>query len=373
MIRVGITGQSGFVGTHLFNHLGLFKEEFSRIPFRDEFFSDNKILKDFISSCDVIVHLAAMNRHGDPRVIYDTNIMLVKQLISAMEETGSNPHVIFSSSTQEDKDNFYGRSKREGRQLLADWAMRNHAKFTGLIIPNVFGPFGNPYYNSVIATFSHQLTHAEVPKIDVNGHVNLIYVDELVDIILRTIRDKTHDPVLKVPGTYEIFVSEILELLIDYKERYFEKGIIPSFRNPFEINLFNTFRSYVDLKKHFPFQLTPHSDQRGTFVEVIKLGSGGQVSFSTTKPGITRGNHFHTRKVERFVVIKGNASIQLRRIGTDEVLIFELDGERPSFVDMPVWYTHTITNIGRDELYTIFWVNELYDPNNPDTYFEPVE
>jgi len=183
MLKIGITGQAGFVGTHLYNTLGLQPDKFIRIPFEDNFFENDKKLQNFVTQCDTIVHLAAMNRHGDPQVIYDTNIKLVKQLIAACEETNSKPHILFSSSTQEEKDNPYGKSKKEGRELLEQWAKRNKAPFTGMIIPNVFGPFGHPYYNSVVATFCHQLTHNETPKIDVDGELKLIYVGELVDCL----------------------------------------------------------------------------------------------------------------------------------------------------------------------------------------------
>ena len=377
--KVGITGQAGFVGTHLYNTLGLQADKFERIPFKDEFFNDEKELNNFVSQCDTIVHLAAMNRHGDPQVIYDTNIKLVKQLIAACEETNSKPHILFSSSTQEERDNPYGKSKKEGRQMLEDWAMKNDARFTGMIIPNVFGPFGNPYYNSVVATFCHQLTHNETPKIDKDGELKLIYVGELVNEIIEHIEAMQAEKckyaiVDEVPlfHTSEIKVSELLQKLKSYKENYFEKAIIPNLDDPFDRNLFNTFVCYIDHKTFFPFHLKLNTDDRGSFVETVKLSSGGQVSFSTTVPGITRGNHFHIRKAERFAVIKGKARIELRCIGTDEVLSFELDGSKPSFVDMPIWYTHNITNIGDEELYTIFWISEHFDANDPDTYFEKV-
>lgn len=389
-MKIGITGQTGFVGTHLYNFLGL-QEEVERISFKDKFFEDVERLIEFVKSCDVIVHLAAMNRHGDPQVIYDTNIDLVKKLIDACEATNSTPHILFSSSTQEENDNLYGKSKLDGRKLLEEWAKRNKAKFTGLIIPNVFGPFGNPYYNSFIATFCHQLTHGEQPKIDVDGEVKLIYVGELVREFWneingtritrikqmntdKKIREYSQNPChqCSIPHTSKIKVSKVLSLLEGYKENYFQKGIIPNLDNEFEKNLFNTFLCYIDHKSFFPFHLTKHSDDRGSFVETVKLHSGGQVSFSTTVSGITRGNHYHTRKAERFAVIKGKARIELRKIGTEEILSFELDGENPSFVDMPIWYTHNITNIGDEELYTIFWINEQYNPEDGDTFFEKV-
>jgi UDP-2-acetamido-2,6-beta-L-arabino-hexul-4-ose reductase len=370
--RVGITGQQGFIGQALFNTLGLYPNEFEQIQYEREFFEDQAKLEKFVSECDVIVHLAAMNRHHDPEVIYETNISLVQKLINALEKSKSKAHVLFSSSSQEERDNLYGRSKREGRELLSNWASKSEALFTGMIIPNVFGPFGNPYYNSFIATFSHQLTHGEQPKIDLDGQVKLIYVHELIDVFLQEIRSKTGKSLLNIPHSSEHKVSEILEILERYKVQYFENGIIPELNSPFQVNLFNTFRSYINHKNHFPVKYIKNTDPRGSFVEIIRLNVGGQVSFSTTVPGITRGNHYHTRKIERFSVIRGKALIQLRKIGTSEVLDFYLDGNEPSYVDMPIWYTHNIKNIGQEELYTNFWINEFYDVNDPDTYFEDV-
>jgi UDP-2-acetamido-2,6-beta-L-arabino-hexul-4-ose reductase len=379
MIRIGITGQAGFVGIHLFNTLGLYPDRFERIPFEDAFFQVESTLQTFVKRCDVIVHLAAMNRHNDLQVIYDTNIRLVNKLIHACEATHSTPHILFSSSTQEERNNLYGKSKKDGRMLLEKWADKNSAQFSGLIIPNVFGPFGNPYYNSVIATFCHQLTHGETPRIEKDGDIKLIYVGELVKQIISIIDevDKEHkeDVVIqeiKLQYTTEGRVSKILQLLQKYKNNYFVKGEIPSLDTPFHRNLFNTFVCYIDHASFFPFQLKLNSDNRGSFVETMKLNSGGQVSFSTTLPGITRGNHFHTRKAERFAVIKGKARIDIRRIGTDKVHSFILDGSNPSFVDMPIWYTHNITNVGNDELYTIFWISEHFNPDDQDTFFEIV-
>jgi UDP-2-acetamido-2,6-beta-L-arabino-hexul-4-ose reductase len=370
MKKIGVTGQKGFIGYHLFQTLGLLSDEFSLIPFEKEFFTNEDQLQKFVSECDVIIHLAAMNRHNDPEVIYKNNISLVEKLIAAMQKTNSKPHVIFSSSSQEERDNLYGRSKKDGRMLFEKWADDNNTQFTGVIIPNVFGPFGNPYYNSVIATFCHQLTHNEKPKIDVDGEIKLIYVSELVKEIKDIIRNTKKAIQLKrIEHTATIKVSTLLEKLQNYKDNYFEKGIVPDLNSVFDRNLFITFLCYIEHRSFFPFYLTKNTDTRGSFVETVKLNSVGQVSFSTTVSGITRGNHFHTRKAERFAVIKGKALIELRKIGTEEIISFELDGNKPSFVDMPVWHTHNIKNIGNEELYTIFWINEFYDQNDPDTYF----
>ena len=372
-MRIGITGQAGFVGTWLYNTLGLYKE-FERIPFEDSFFEDRKRLREFVSKCDAIIHLAAMNRHPDEQVIYETNINLVTSLIEAMELEGSAPHIIFSSSSQEENDNLYGRSKREGRELFEKWAVRNGASFTGLVIPNVFGPFSRPNYNTFIATFAYKLINGENPEVKIDGDIKLIYVGNLCEFIISQIKENKKGTVEKVvvPYDFESKVSDILSKYNTYTEQYYNNGIIPILSNQNDINLFNTYRSYINYSTKYPVKLKQNIDNRGVFVETIKIGVGGQVSFSTTVPGITRGNHYHTRKIERFTVIKGKARIQLRKIGTDEVLDFYLDGNEPSYVDMPVWYTHNITNIGEDELYTQFWINEWYNPEDGDTYFEEV-
>lgn len=215
-IKVGITGQKGFVGSHLHNYLGL-KVEIELVQFEKGFFEDFSQLREFVSNCDVIVHLAAMNRHENAQFIYDTNVGLVNQLVAACEASGVMPHILFSSSTQEENDNLYGRSKREGMLVLEEWAKSNQTSVTGLVIPNVFGPFGKPFYNSVVATFCHQLTHDEDPQVNVDAEVSLIYVNELIEEIYNLILNPDHiagrhQGVLRyrVPATYKVKVSRIL-------------------------------------------------------------------------------------------------------------------------------------------------------------------
>ena len=209
MLKIGITGQNGFVGTHLYNSLGFSPNEFERIDYDISFYGNEKELDRFVEQCDVIVHLAAMNRHKDPNVIYATNIELVEKLIASLERTKTNVHVLFSSSSQEEKENPYGKSKKEGRILFENWAKKTGGTFTGLIIPNVFGPFGKPLYNSVVATFSHQISHGEVPKIQVDGELKLIYVGELVLEILKKIKERKNESLFRVPHSSKARVSEV--------------------------------------------------------------------------------------------------------------------------------------------------------------------
>lgn len=375
--KIGITGQAGFVGNHLYTTLSL-DESVTLVPFERAFFTDSVKLEKFVAQCDVIVHLAAMNRHEDAKVIYDTNLELVSKLLQACTNQDVRPHILFSSSSQEEHDNLYGKSKKKGKQLFMDWAAKNGGEFTSLTIPNVFGPFGKPNYNSVVATFCHKVARNEEPTIINDGEVGLIYINELVEIFIGAMNNKVNATEIGINSykidiapTYTKKVSEILSLLLDYKENYMENGVFPNLEDTFEKALFNTFRCYVP-ESHYPVKYTKHTDNRGSFVEIARTQTSGQFSYSTTVPGITRGNHFHTRKAERFAVISGKALIQLRKIGTDKVIDYYLDGNEPAYVDMPIWYTHNIKNIGKEELITLFWINEPYDPDDADTYFENV-
>ncbi len=376
-IKVGITGQAGFMGYHLYTTLSL-DDSVALIPFERSFFDDTAKLEAFVANCDVVVHLAAMNRHDDPQVIYDTNLGLVKKLIAASEATSASPHIIFSSSSQEERDNLYGKSKKEGKHLFTEWADTGNGKFTSLTIPNVFGPFGKPNYNSVVATFCHKVARNEEATILNDGEVGLIYINELVARFIDTIKDKVaakslgkNSFELAIPPTSHIKVSEILSLLKSYHKEYMGNGVFPNLEDSFEKALFNTFRCYVP-EEHYPVKYTQHTDPRGSFVEIARTQTSGQFSFSTTVPGITRGNHFHTRKAERFAVISGKALIQLRKIGTDKIIDYYLDGSEPAYVDMPIWTTHNIKNIGDEDLITLFWINEPFNPEDSDTYFEDV-
>ncbi len=373
-MNIGITGQSGFIGSYLTKHIKYKNEEFNIISFNRDFFDSQLKLNNFVKKVDVLIHLAGLNRHKSQNYIFEKNLELARKLISSLESTNSRPHLIFASSTQESQNNKYGRSKLECKVIFEDWSKRNKGKVSTLIIPNVFGPFCKPFYNSVVATFCHQIANYLKPKIKIDKNIELIYVGDLVNIIIDACKKNDSGSTITkiIDPSEKIKVSNLLKILLDYKDLYCEKGEIPDLNNDFKKNLFITFITYLKFEKFFPFNFTVKSDSRGSFTELMRSYSSGQTSFSITKPGITRGNHFHTRKVERFSVIKGSAKIELRKINNEEKLSFILDGSLPSFVDMPVWHTHNITNIGDTDLYTLFWVDEFFNEDDPDTFFEQV-
>jgi UDP-2-acetamido-2,6-beta-L-arabino-hexul-4-ose reductase len=368
-MKIGITGENGFVGNHLKNYLSL-QADVALIPFDRSYFDEPEKLDTFVQSCDCIVHLAGLNRHSSPELMYETNVQLCVRIAESCVRTNSRPNILFASSTQEDENTLYGQSKKKGRQILESWAKDNGGIVTGAIIPNVFGPFGVPFYNSVVATFCHQLNHGENPTIIQDKTLRLIYINNLVHQLFKVMQNPVSGRT-EIPHQYTTTVSDILSRLTTFRDEYVLKGIISDISSPFDLDLFNTFRCYIP-EGHYPVPFKLHTDNRGSFVEIARTNTSGQFSYSTTKPGITRGNHFHTRKVERFAVIKGKAKISLRKIGTNNVIHYYLDGEKPSYVDMPVWTTHNITNIGDDELVTLFWINEPYDEKDPDTYFASV-
>lgn len=352
-IKVGITGQSGFIGTHLYNTLEL-KDNICLIPFEDNFFNENNKLEYFVRECDCIVHLAAMNRHGDSQVIYDTNINLVKELITACETTQSKPHILFSSSSQENLVNLYGKSKKEGRELFIQWALENNSKFTGFIIPNVFGPYGKPFFNSVVATFCHQLTHNEEPKIEIDGLLKLIYVDELVEEFYNAIVDneRTENVFTKnILHSYEAKVTEILRILRYYKETYFNKGTIPKINSEFEYNLFNTLLCFI------PFDVYPLKVNSSSFEgwrELLYSGNGGRLEFIDLELREVKEVRFNVKSMNR-IILFGNWEVQVWKNGADNRDYYKGENGNIGLIDIPIWKSYLIKNVGSNVLRILKW------------------
>ena len=372
-MNILITGNKGFIGQHLVNNLKYINSSnYEVLQFSKEDFKKPSLLDDKVKKSSVIVHLAGLNRHENQSEIYNVNVHISKELVSSMKRVGFKGKLIFTSSIQETLNNSYGKSKKDSRNLFIKESKLNGFRFSGLILPNVFGPFGKPNYNSFIPTFCQKICSEQKVEIIENTKVQLIYIGTVIDLIINEIESRDSDFEIQVNPEKNITVSEVKDILIGFKKEYIDNNTIPKLESDFELNLFNTFRSFINIQDFFPIRHKDNIDERGNFIEILRSNSKGQYSYSTTKPNITRGNHFHTKKIERFSVIKGKSIIQLRRIGTDEIIELKLSGDNPSYVDMPVWYTHNISNIGDEELITLFWINEPHDINNPDTYSEKV-
>ena len=363
---VGVTGADGLLGTHVRAYLHSIPGMHVRGAGRQTF--ETGALNMFVEGCDAVIHLAGMNR-GDDLIVAATNVALARQLVTALEETGSQAHVLFSSSTHIERDTPYGASKREVASLLQAWATGSGSKFANIILPGVFGEGGKPFYNSVVSTFCYQLAMGDIPTPHNDAPTEQIHAQEVARQMEAIIREEVMGNV-RIRG-HNLTVYALLNTLKGMQKLYGEH-IIPDLREDLHRDLFNTFRSYL-YPQHYPVRLTLHTDPRGSLFEAVKSFNGGQSFMSSTRSGITRGNHYHTRKVERFLVTGGEAEIRLRHLFGREVQTFRVSGDQPSYVDIPTLHTHNITNVGEATLSTLFWTHELFDPANPDTVAEQVE
>ena len=363
---VGITGADGMLGIHTRAYLQGLPDYQVRSANRQTFEQDG--LAAFIAGCDVIIHLAGMNRGGD-QLVAQTNINLTRQLIDALQQSGSTAQVLFSSSTHIERDTAYGASKRDAARLLQEWAHQRGGTFSNVVLPGVFGEGGKPHYNSVVSTFCFQLATGEVPITHSDAPLEQLHAQTVARHFETIIRERQVGNI-RITGR-ELSVYSLLETLQQMHTLY-DQHIIPDLRDELHRDLFNTYRSYL-YPQRYPVTLTLHTDARGNLFEAMKSPNGGQSFLSTTHPGITRGNHYHTRKVERFLVTGGEAEIKLRHFSGTEVKTFRVSGDRPSYIDIPTLHTHNITNVGTGTLTTLFWTHELFDPSNTDTVADAVE
>lgn len=327
------------------------------------------MLREYLAGVDVVVHLAGINRDA-PEVVERGNAELAQQLVDALDGIGIAPSIVYANSIHAGTDSPYGRGKWQAGEILGEWADRHGSVFVDVVFQNLFGERGRPDYNSFVATFCHRLATGGTPRIDIDRPVELIHAQDAAKLIVRRLAETMKSEVVNTSG-HSTSVGEVLATLQQLSTTY-ATGRFPTLRDPFTVQLFNTYRSYL-YPDWFPQMLDVKADPRGSFVEVVQsMGGAGQTSFSTTVPGVTRGNHFHLRKIERFSVLRGSATIAIRPVMGTATSVFEVSGAEPSFVDMPTLHTHNITNTGTDELLTVFWINELFDPQDADTYPELV-
>ncbi|PWC04449.1 NAD-dependent epimerase/dehydratase family protein [Agromyces badenianii] len=359
--RVALTGARGFLGWHTRAALLASGGSSNGFPVGDGFQVERAV--DAIEGVDRLIHLAGVNRGTDEEV-FDGNIRMAEQTAAVIRSAADPPAVVvFANSIQSGNTTPYGRSKARARDILAEAASDRGLSFSDIALPNVFGEHGRPFYNSVVATFCHVLADGGVPSIEHDKPLTLLHAQDAADVLLGR-RDL-------FPVDEDVSVGSLLSRLRGIAERY-RSGDIPDVAGAFERDLFNTYRAAA-FERAPVIPLERRSDRRGAFFEIVRShGGSGQSSFSTTVPGVSRGDHFHRRKIERFTVLSGTAVIALRRVLTDEVLEFRVSGAQPVAIDMPTLWSHKITNTGDDDLFTSFWSNEIFDPETPDTIAEAV-
>ncbi len=366
-MKVLVTGSKGFIGKNLLERLGRM-DNVEIVTFSKDDAIES--LSSKITDIDFIFHLAGINRPENVDEFYEGNRDLTQKIIDVIQESGKKIPILISSSTQVERENDYGRSKKEG-----ELALEKYAKESGTVtyiyrLPNVFGKWSRPNYNTVIATWCHNVTR-ELP-IQVNDEsveLNLVYIDDVVDQFVHHLDENGKNGTVyrEVSPLYIKTLGDIKELLMSFKESRTELTV-PRVGRGFERALYATYLSFLPTDK-FSYELKGYEDDRGTFYEFVKTLDSGQFSISTTVPGITRGNHYHNTKNEKFLVIKGEASIKHRQIHGDEIIEYKVSDKKMEVVEMIPGYTHDITNIGDTEMVLLLWANEAFDRDNPDTYF----
>jgi len=366
-MNVLVTGSQGFIGLNLLERLsrieGLNVSTFSR----DD---KDKALEKKVNSADFIFHLAGINRPKNVEDFYKGNRDLTQRVVQLAKDSGRKIPILISSSTQAAFDNDYGKSKQASESILETYAKENDSAVYIYRLPNIFGKWSKPNYNTVIATWCHNITR-DIPLQVNDGSValTLVYIDDVVEHFVRHLEESGRIGSL-FPGVYPVYIKtldEIKTLLEAFKESRITLSI-PRVGKGFERALYATYLSFLPTNK-FAYELKGYEDDRGTFYEFVKTLDSGQFSISTTVPGITRGNHYHNTKNEKFLVIKGEASIKHRQIHGDNIIEYKVSDKKMEVVEMIPGYTHDITNTGNDEMVLLLWANESFDRENPDTYF----
>lgn len=362
-MKILLTGADGFLGWHTRARLHALTDHEVVAVGRQEW----PDLADLLGGVAAVVHIAGVNR-GTDQAVEQGNIELAGDLVRAVCARGGMQRIVFANSIQAGNDSPYGSGKATASELLAVAADEIGAGYVDVQLPNLFGEHSRPQYNSFVATFVNALLDQRVPQI-ADRPVDLLHAQAAAHSLIDglTTPERRLDPV----GT-RATVRGVFDTLVEF-DRLYATGDIPALLTDLDVNLFNTLRS-ARFPAGSPLPMTPRADDRGRLVEVVRSHGGqGQTFVSTTKPGITRGEHFHLHKIERFVVLSGQARISLRKLFDTDAVCFDVDGTTPVAVDMPTMWAHNITNIGEDELVTLFWTNELFNPAAPDTFPEHVE
>jgi len=376
-MKLLITGANGFVGKNLTAHI----DEMADIEYV-KFTKDHTIseISELLEGVDCVIHLAGVNRPQNENEFFEGNTGLTEQLLDALSTQPKLPPIIYSSSIQAERGNAYGNSKQKAEELVAEYARTNNVPAKVYRLANVFGKWCKPNYNSMVATFCHNIARdLPIQVKDSNAKVKLVYIDDVVNELIKAAyglvsdgeKDKKVEGFSEVLPIYEETVGHIAGQLNLFKKSR-DTLITEKVGEGFTRKLYSTYVSYLP-KECFSYKVPKHDDERGVFVEMLKTKDSGQFSFFTANPGVTRGGHYHHTKNEKFLVIKGQACFGFRHMVTKEYHELFTSGDRPEIVETAPGWSHDITNVGDDEMVVMLWANEIFDRENPDTYYAQVK
>lgn len=366
-MKILVTGAKGFIGKNLIAELKNRKYE---DIFEFDINTDTTLLDKYTRDCEFVFHLAGINRPDDKKQFMEGNYEFTTIILNKLNENGNKAPIIITSSIQAEVDNLYGKSKKAAEDVLLTYEKRTGSKVLIYRLPNVFGKWCRPNYNSAIATFCNNIANdLEVKVNDPAVVMNLVYIDDVVDEFINALEGKENKlgTYCSIPVVHTVKLGKIVELIKSFKESRVNLTV-PNMGNEFEKKLYSTYLSYLP-KHKFCYPLKMNIDDRGSFTEFIRTSDRGQFSVNISKPGITKGNHWHNTKNEKFLVVKGKGLIQFRKIGSDEVINYHVIGENLEVVDIPIGYTHNIFNEGSTDMITVMWANETFNTEKPDTYF----
>lgn len=370
-MNILVTGAKGFVGKNLIWELR--NRGYEHI-FAYDIDSDEADLNRYTRDCEFVFHLAGVNRPKDEKEFMEGNFGFTSVLLSKLKQHSNHAPILITSSIQAELDNPYGKSKKAGEDLLFAYEEETGAPAIIYRLPNVFGKWCRPNYNSGVATFCNNIANdLEIKVNDPNTVMNLVYIDDVVDEFIAALegRENRIGNFCVVPTVHTVSLGKIVETLYTFKESRNTLSV-PYMENEFEKKLYSTYLSYLP-KDGFAYPLKMNADDRGSFTEFIRTADRGQVSVNISKPGITKGKHWHHTKNEKFLVVKGRGCIRFRQIDEDEIIEYHVNGDELTVVDIPTGYTHEITNEGTEDMVTVMWANEAYDPGKPDTFYLDVE
>ena len=367
-MKILVTGAQGFVGKNLTSVLN------ARNGFEVLQYDRGNSLEDLgklVQASDFVVHLAGVNRPDNADEFYSGNSDLTSQLCELLEKSNSKTPILLSSSIQAERDNDYGKSKLQAEERVLKYAADTSSKAYIFRFKNLYGKWSRPNYNSVVATWCYNIARdIEITVSDPSIELELCYIDDVIDAIMGMFDAVKPTGLYEVPATDKITLGELEPLINSFKESR-TNFIYPDQSSRLAKNLYATYLSYLP-KDMFSYPLKTNIDDRGSFSEYLKSDVNGQISISVSKPGVTKGQHWHQTKSEKFLVVRGKGMVRFRDVFSEEIIEYPVSGDELEVVDVPTGYRHSLVNLGKDDMITIIWANELFDRDRPDTNYEEV-